>query len=368
MARGGSTGLGPDGAAPRGTAQPGAAPGAEVAVRSGKPPRLGICAIFKDEAPHLLEWLAFHVAVGVERFVLYDNASTDGGADLLRQSRFAERVTVEHWPNHPGQLAAYRHFLAHHAQRFDWAAFIDLDEFLLPLDDAAVPALLARMDGFSAVLVQWRVFGPSGRDTRPDGLTIEAYHLRAPDDLPVNCHVKTILRCADALDVTHNPHAFRLRGPVCDPSGRIVENSALPSVACHEGLVLNHYQTRSRAEWLAKVWRGNAMFVDAVPAYPPALIEHYEAVCRTEDRTIMAWAPRVKALLADGPPPLAVPFVFRDQSRPGAPWQAALRDTADPFGTVAMLRDAAGQARDFASEAAALAACQAAPRGWSPFP
>jgi hypothetical protein len=323
-------------------------------------PRLAACAIFKNEAPYLLEWLAYHVAVGVGRFVLYDNASTDGGAALVRASRFAERVEMVDWPQRPGQLPAYRHFLTQFAPRFDWAAFIDLDEFLLPLADAAVPDLLARMSGFSAVLVQWRVFGPSGLETAPDGLVIEAYGRRAADDVPVNRHVKTILRCADAVDVMQNPHEFRLRGPVCNALGRAVSNVAIQPEACHQGLVLNHYQTRSRQEWLAKIRRGSAMFESAEPKYPPDLIDHYAALCQVEDRTILAWAPQVKALLAEGPPPLRVPFVFRDHSQPGAPWQAALRDLDAPFTAPERLLDAAGRVRDFATEVAARAACEAA--------
>jgi hypothetical protein len=326
-------------------------------------PRLAVCAIFKNEAPYLLEWLAYHIAVGVERFVLYDNASTDGGSALARRSRFAEQVTVIDWPQRPGQLPAYRHFLSHHAPHFEWAAFIDLDEFLLPLADASVPALLARMGGFSAVLAQWRVFGPSGWDTRPEGLVIESYHLRAADSVPVNRHVKTILRCADALDVTLNPHEFRVRGPVCDALGRPVRNIAIQPEDCHQGLVLNHDQTRSRQEWLAKIRRGSAMFEYSEPKYPADLIEHYAELCQTEDRTIMAWAPAVRRLLAEGPPAPRVPFVFRDHSRPGAPWQAALRDPDDPFAAPERLRDATGRARDFPDEAAARAACEtAAPR------
>jgi hypothetical protein len=38
---------------------------------------IAICAIFKNEGPHLLEWLAFHNMTGVDHFVLYDNGSTD---------------------------------------------------------------------------------------------------------------------------------------------------------------------------------------------------------------------------------------------------------------------------------------------------
>ena len=42
-------------------------------------PRLAIGAIVKNEGPYLLEWIAFHRVVGVDRFFIADNASTDEG-------------------------------------------------------------------------------------------------------------------------------------------------------------------------------------------------------------------------------------------------------------------------------------------------
>jgi hypothetical protein len=30
--------------------------------------QIAVCAIFKDEAPYLLEWLAFHKMIGVDMF------------------------------------------------------------------------------------------------------------------------------------------------------------------------------------------------------------------------------------------------------------------------------------------------------------
>ena len=64
------------------------------AERSGRPwTRSRVCAIFKDEAPYLLEWMAFHKMVGVDLLVLYDNGSTDGGPELVRGSSFARNVT-----------------------------------------------------------------------------------------------------------------------------------------------------------------------------------------------------------------------------------------------------------------------------------
>lgn len=38
---------------------------------------LAVCAIFKDEAAYLREWLDFHLLMGVEHFYLYDNGSSD---------------------------------------------------------------------------------------------------------------------------------------------------------------------------------------------------------------------------------------------------------------------------------------------------
>lgn len=37
-----------------------------------------ICAIFKNEAPYILEWIAYHKALKVDGFRIYDNGSTDG--------------------------------------------------------------------------------------------------------------------------------------------------------------------------------------------------------------------------------------------------------------------------------------------------
>lgn len=347
--------------------------------------RLAICAIFKNEAPYLLEWIAYHRIVGFDHFYLYDNDSTDGGSALIRASHLGAHVTLTQWPPRPGQLSAYRHFIDHHAQTCDWVAFIDIDEFLLPLNERSVRPALDRLPHASAVLVHWRVFGPSGWMERPEGLVIDNYTMRGEDGFSANLHVKSIVRCTDLLDVTANPHEFRLRGQPCDALGRPVPNIGIQPTACHEALVINHYQTRSRQDWLEKIHRGSAMIEQEQPKYPAELLDLYAAVSTVADHTIQSFADAVRAVLANPEPapdpallapdgatgwgpqgsaawshPDGLALVYCDSGRPGRSWLGALRRSAAGRVDPTFLTDAQGHIRTFASDREAIAACDAA--------
>jgi Glycosyl transferase family 2 len=44
---------------------------------------IAICLIVKNEAPYLLEWIAYHRVIGVDRFLIYNNDSTDETSSIL---------------------------------------------------------------------------------------------------------------------------------------------------------------------------------------------------------------------------------------------------------------------------------------------
>src|SRR4051794_18371246 len=84
-----------------------------------------VVAIFKDEGPYLAEWIMFHRLQGFDNFILFDNESTDGGAQVARLLG----AEVIFWPGKAQQLPAYNHAM-HELPRGSWAAFIDVDEYL----------------------------------------------------------------------------------------------------------------------------------------------------------------------------------------------------------------------------------------------
>src|SRR5688572_1067673 len=96
-------------------------------------PTITLCAVLKNEAPYVLEWIAYHRAIGVSEFLLYDNESTDLTTQLLENLEKLGIVTVLPWPTVEGvspQLSALNHTLLRAEGSASFVANIDLDEFL----------------------------------------------------------------------------------------------------------------------------------------------------------------------------------------------------------------------------------------------
>lgn len=258
-------------------------------------PGLGVAivAIIKDEADYLGEWLAYHIALGVEHFFIYDNGSTDGTAALLERYINHGLVTRIDWPLGGGQLAAYNHALRMFGTTAEWLAFYDPDEFLVPLLDDDIPAFLARFPDAADVRVPRVEFGFSGHLRKPQGLTIDNY-TQVADVLGLGTsappRVKSIVRprAVSAVDIHL---AFPADVPAAGQPTRTYE-AEVTGVA-----QLSHYYTRSFEEFEAKRFRGSATGRIARPAVDfdlPTLATN-DAAARFSERTqaTLEWLARL---------------------------------------------------------------------------
>ncbi len=242
-----------------------------------------IVCIVKNEADYLEEWIAYHVALGVDHFIVYDNGSTDSSAALLERYQNHGLVTRIDWPLGGGQLAAYNHALRFFGRVARWLAYYDVDEYLVPLADDDIPSFLARFPDVAVVRVPRFEFGYSGHRTPPPSLAIDAYTqvanvLDLDPDLPPR--VKSIVR-PEAISAVDIHLAF--------PAD--VTRPGLPTGTAEDevrGLAqLNHYYTRSFEEFEAKRTRGSATGRIDRPAVPFDLptIETSTAARRFSART-----------------------------------------------------------------------------------
>jgi hypothetical protein len=125
---------------------------------------LSVCAIYKNEAHYLREWIEFHRLVGVERFFLYDNGSTDNHLDVLAPYIEDGAVTVRKWfVPEQAQNAAYDDCLRRRLRELirpedsrdltdsRWIAFIDIDEFLFSPSGRPLPEILRDFEPYPGV-------------------------------------------------------------------------------------------------------------------------------------------------------------------------------------------------------------------------
>jgi hypothetical protein len=214
-------------------------------------PYLSICAIYRDEAHNLPEWIEFHRLVGVERFFLYDNRSTDDHAVVLAPYVEDGTAVVHDWPLYPGQVEAYNRCLSEHRHDSRWITFLDVDEFLFSPGGLPLSEVLAGYEEFPGVGVNWVMFGTSGHKETPAGLVIESHLRRGSEPWSFVKHVVDPARAVKCHTVHAFGYDFRTavdenRLPITVKSGR----TQFPSVS---RLRINHYYLKSEAEGRAKL-------------------------------------------------------------------------------------------------------------------
>ena len=215
---------------------------------------LTIAAIMKNEGPYIKEWLDFHILVGVNKFYLYDNGSTDNTAEILKPYIDSGIVEYTYFPGRAQQRPAYYDVINKHADDTRWMALIDLDEFLVPVQHKTLPEFLHTLPRFSQLIISWVDYGSNGHETKPDGLVIENYTKHAR----YNWCVKSIIN-PRLITYLGNPHYNNVAGPTIDENGKKIARvnqqhnpTTINKIRC------NHYITKSHAEYIARCHLGDA--------------------------------------------------------------------------------------------------------------
>ncbi len=122
-----------------------------------------ICAIFKDEALSMKEWIEYHRLVGVSHIYLYNNNTTDDSIEILQYYINIGYVTLIEWKfKPPCQAEAYNHFKDNFWDETQWVAFIDLDEYICPKRAMQVQDWFMRYESYPSLVIYWKMFGSSG--------------------------------------------------------------------------------------------------------------------------------------------------------------------------------------------------------------
>lgn len=215
---------------------------------------LALCAIFKNEADYLREWIEFHKLVGVQHFYLYNNLSEDHFYQVLTPYIESGEVELFEWPDQfkedgsrawtQTQTSAYMHAVQLAKRKAKWLAILDTDEFLFPVEKDSLVDFLLDYEREAALCVNWQMYGTSGvAEIAPGHLLIEDLIYKAPTEYGENIQVKSIVRPMCVESVT-NPHHcnFILGLYQVNSNGEMRFGPFSPVLV--DKIRINHYWTR----------------------------------------------------------------------------------------------------------------------------
>lgn len=212
-----------------------------------------ICAIARNEGLYIKEWASFHRLIGVSRISIYNNRSDDDTLEVLQPLVDDGFVEVIDWPfPNPSQLAAYSDYIAKHRAPH-WCAFIDCDEFLWSPKYATIQEALDALPQRSAVGVNWMVFGSGGQEEYRDAPVTERFTWRPANSHPVDSHVKSVIWMDQGISAI-DPHHFNVEHGTINENGAQVCGPFSPHSS--ELLRINHYSSKSLAEWRKRILLG----------------------------------------------------------------------------------------------------------------
>ena len=190
--------------------------------------KTAIVAIVAEwDKPYLKEWIEWHQSIGIDDiFVVTNNWDWKPTHKNVWSGRIDGKVK---------QLPAYNLWLSKlgTTSKYDWAFFIDVDEFIYPGDEG-LAALLEKHKDAEAVGLNWKLFGDSG--LQEEGTTCLDRFTKCQKGL--NKHVKIALKLPTnaLMNSPHSAEQFCSYVKAVNVDGQPFEGPFCESTKWREGM------------------------------------------------------------------------------------------------------------------------------------
>ncbi len=243
-----------------------------------------IVTAMKNEGPFVLEWLAYHRAIGFDDVIVYTNDCTDGTDTMLKL--LERRGYVQHRVNPFREMGLKpQHAALRSAQdepvvaNAAWVTCIDVDEFVnIKCGDGTLDALFEHVPDANMIAMTWRLFGNCNVHLFDESPVIEKF-IRCAREFTPKPHqawgFKTLFRNVGLFKKlgVHRPKGLN---PQLWESVHWVNGSGQPlprqmyrnswrsttETYGYDLVQLNHYAVRSAESFLVKRDRGRVNHVD----------------------------------------------------------------------------------------------------------
>ena len=280
--------------------------------------RIVVVSSMKNEGCFILEWIAYHLSIGVTHFLIYTNDCDDPTNEILDQLQTLGIVTRRDNPfNRDAGQKPQRGALNDAAMQpqvvlADWVGVIDVDEFVnIHVGDGTFRALLEAARHPNVISMTWRLFGNRDVPGFEDLWQTEQFTKCAPQYLPkprLGWGFKSFFRPDGPFE------KLGVHRPLHLDEGRLDEvrwvngsGRAMPErvplknewfsrkdTIGYSMVTLNHYVLRAAESFLVKRQRGRINHVDQDQGIAYWTARNYAT---EDDTSIHAHLPRAKSAL-----------------------------------------------------------------------
>ena len=228
-----------------------------------------LVCIAKNEDHYIDEWLDYHFKLGFSQIFVYQN-------DWRYRGKYLEdnRIHLLQCDGTYRQLPAYNHFIKNFFDKFDWAGFIDVDEFIVLKQDKNISSFLKNYNEYNSLGLCWSMFGSNGLTFDGDYSLVRRF-TKCKKEL--DSHIKCFInfnQAKDSLIFSSHTHNINLPNKTIsvDKSHFINDYYDKDKKDDRSIAYINHYYTKTKDEWKEKIARGFA--------WPIALPPNYENIFR----------------------------------------------------------------------------------------
>jgi hypothetical protein len=217
--------------------------------------KIALVCVAKEEDYYLQEWIDYHLLIGFDDIHIFQNNWRFKNPIENDKVHFHEwdYETVENekpiWEKNL-QAKCYTDFGINYCDEYEWAAFFDVDEFLVLKEYDDVKEFINDYSNFSCLIINWAVFCDNEITTFDTNYTTVIERFTKRWDKPHSqgfYQFKSI--CKLHKNMRHNTHWAE--GEWVDPNFNI-GNGPYNYSGSFNKAQLNHYYTKTYPEWINK--------------------------------------------------------------------------------------------------------------------
>ena len=209
-----------------------------------------------NEDHYIDEWIEYHKKLGISKIIIYQHNWKYTGK--YKQEDFIELYECNAKRNNKLQVNTYNNFIQDNYNNYDWAGFIDIDEFICLKNTNNISDFLNNYNDYYAVGLNWNIFGGNGLEFNGDYSLVKRF-IKCNKQL--NKHIKCFInfnKAKNTLNFDWNPHNIEQIDKTISVDKSHFINGPFNTIDLNKRDIayINHYYVKTKYEWDLKIARG----------------------------------------------------------------------------------------------------------------